>query len=78
MTEAVAGHHGGQWLKLPFDAVSATYVANILVEEVEAELLPEAALRSELDLEYLDRAGLSAQLPAWRRLAVEHCLDAPR
>jgi putative nucleotidyltransferase with HDIG domain len=77
VTEAVAGHHGGEWLKLPFDAVSATYVANILVEELEAELVPGAAPRSELDLEYLERAGLSAELPAWRRLAVEHCLDAP-
>jgi putative nucleotidyltransferase with HDIG domain len=75
VTEAVAGHHGGEWLKLPFDAVSATYVANILVEEVEAEFVPEAALGSELDLEYLERAGLSGQLPAWRRLAVQLCLD---
>lgn len=76
VTEAVAGHHGGEWLGLPFDAVSATYVANILVEEVEAELLPDAAPCSELDLEYLERAGLSAHLPAWRELAVEQCLDA--
>jgi putative nucleotidyltransferase with HDIG domain len=76
VTEAVAGHHGGEWLKLPFDAVAATYVANILVEELEAELLPDGIPPSELDLEYLDRAGLSDQLPAWRQLAVERCLDA--
>jgi putative nucleotidyltransferase with HDIG domain len=74
VTEAVAGHHGAEWLKLPFDGVSATYVANILVEEVEAELLPGVAPPSELDLEYLERAGLAAQLPAWRQLAVEQCL----
>ncbi len=76
VTEAVAGHHGNEWLKLPFDAVSATYVANILVEELEAALLPDLAPPSRLDLDYLERAGLGEQLPSWRELAAKHCLEA--
>ena len=75
VTEAVAGHHGSEWLKLPFDAVSATYVANVLVEELEAELLSDGAPASELDLDYLERAGLGGRLDRWRELAVEQCLD---
>lgn len=77
VTEAVAGHHGHEWLKLPFDTVSATYVANILVEELEAQLMPGGAPPSELDLDYLDRAGLSEQLAGWRQLATRHCLQGP-
>jgi len=76
VTEAVAGHHGGEWLKLPFDVVSVVYVANILVEELEAELLPGAAPPSELDLEYLERTGQSERLASWRQLAVQQCLEA--
>lgn len=75
VTEAVAGHHGADWLKLPFDAIAAAYVANILVEELEAELSPGAMAPSELDLDYLERAGLTASLPQWRELATQCCLD---
>jgi putative nucleotidyltransferase with HDIG domain len=75
VTEAVAGHHGNEWLQLPFDAVSATYVANSLVEELEAELLPDAPPGSELDVDYIERAGLSDQLSAWRELAVQQCFE---
>lgn len=76
VTEAVAGHHGGEWLKLPFDAIAATYVANILVEELEAQLSPGAIAPSDLDLDYLARAGLTAKLPRWRELATQCCFDA--
>jgi HD-like signal output (HDOD) protein len=75
VTEAVAGHHDNQWLKLPFDAVGAMYIANVLVEEVEAELIPGALPASELDLAYLERAGLTQQLPGWRELAARQFLE---
>ncbi len=75
VTEAVAGHHGGDWLKLPFDAVATTYVANVLVEELEAELLPDSPPPSDLDLDYLGQAGLTARLARWRELAARHCFD---
>jgi putative nucleotidyltransferase with HDIG domain len=69
VTEAVAGHHGGHWLKLPFDGVGVTYVANALVEEVESEYLPGALPASELDLEHLENAGIADRLEHWRGLA---------
>ena len=75
VTEAVAGHHGGDWLKLPFDAVATTYVANVLVEELEAELLPNAPPPSDLALDYLDHAGVTMQLARWRDLATRHCFE---
>jgi HD-like signal output (HDOD) protein len=71
VTEAIAGHHDSQWLALPFDSVAAVHVANALIEEREAELLPLAGPASEPDLDYLMRAGLADRLPHWRRLAVQ-------
>ena len=75
VTEAVAGHHGREWLKLPFDAVAVTYVANALVEEVEAELLPGALPAAELDLDYLQAAGVATRLSSWRQMAIRLCLQ---
>ena len=77
VTEAVAGHHDPQWLKLPFDGVAVIHVANVLVEELESELGPDAPPPSELDLDYLERAGLAAQLPQWRELAARHVFGGP-
>ena len=75
VTEAVAGHHDRRWLKLPFDAVAAVQVANALVEELEAELTPTACPASELDVEYLERAGLATRLSQWRELAASQFHD---
>jgi len=74
VTEAVAGHHGRDWLKVPFDAVAATYVANALVEELEAEILPGALPAAELDLDYLEAAGVATRLCGWRQTAIRLCL----
>jgi HD-like signal output (HDOD) protein len=71
VTEAIAGHHDSQWLQLPFDSVAAVHVANALIEEREAELLPTGGPASEPDLDYLMRAGLADRLPHWRRLAIQ-------
>jgi putative nucleotidyltransferase with HDIG domain len=73
VTEAVAGHHGGHWLKLPFDGVGIIYVANALVEELEGERTPEAPPASELDLDYLESAGVADRLDHWRGLARRNC-----
>lgn len=75
VTEAVAGHHDNRWLRLPFDAVAATHVANVLVEEVEAEVLPQALPASELELDYLEQAGLTTRLTQWRELAARQFLE---
>jgi putative nucleotidyltransferase with HDIG domain len=72
ITEAVAGHHGGHWLKLPFDCVGVIYVANALVEEIEADETPGTLPASELDLDYLERAGIADRLEHWRGLARRH------
>ena len=69
VTEAVAGHHDRDWLKLPFDRVAAVQIANVLVEEVESERLPNSSPPSELDIGYLDEAGLTSRLEEWRALA---------
>lgn len=71
VTEAVAGHHDGEWRDLTFDAIAAVHVANVLVEELEAESPAGPRTVSPLDLEFLQRAGLTERLPAWRELAAE-------
>lgn len=75
VTEAVAGHHGEHWLKLPFDAVAATYLANILIEELEAQHTPARRSASEPDLDYLEQAGFSHRLAHWRELAARQVLE---
>lgn len=76
--EAVAGHHGTHWLKLPFDGVAAVYVANVLVEELEAEDAVVGLTPSELDLDYLERAEVAGMLAGWRELAArQFAEDAP-
>jgi HD-like signal output (HDOD) protein len=69
VTEGVAGHNDPRWQDLPFDAVAAVYVANVLVEELETELLPDPLPGAALDLDYIERAGLTARVPHWRELA---------
>ena len=71
VTEAVAGHHDGEWRDLTFDAIAAVHVANVLVEELEAESPSGPRTVSPLDLEFLERAQLTERLPAWRELAAE-------
>jgi HD-like signal output (HDOD) protein len=69
VTEAVARHHDKQWPKLPLDSVSATGVANILVEEIDAAELSGALPPSEFDLDYLEQPGTAEQLADWRGVA---------
>jgi HD-like signal output (HDOD) protein/ActR/RegA family two-component response regulator len=83
ITDAVAHHHGPPSSTGSFDAIAATYVANILVEEIEAggptggltaAALPAGGLPAgALDEEYLEQAALSSRLPEWRALARREC-----
>jgi HD-like signal output (HDOD) protein len=69
VTEAVAGHQDSAWLTPPFDIVAAVHVANTLIEELEADLIPGALPASRIDLDYLEEAGLTTKLAHWRELA---------
>jgi HD-like signal output (HDOD) protein len=68
VTEAVAHHHEAPPPDGLFDERAAVYVANILIEELEAEVLPEALAPSRLDETYIEHSGLGNRLPGWRRL----------
>jgi HD-like signal output (HDOD) protein len=72
VTEAVAGHHDSQWLKLPFDETAAVHVATTLTEALECETgVTEMTLVLDADLDYLTQAGLADHRPRWQRLARE-------
>lgn len=75
VTEAVAGHHGGPWLKLPFDSVGIVYIANALIEEAHAKHTPGSLPATNLDQEYLQQAGVAGQLEDWRELATRQYLE---
>jgi HD-like signal output (HDOD) protein len=53
------------------DEVTATYIANILVEELEAEQGTSALPPSKLDPDHLESCGFADRLPHWRALAAD-------
>ena len=68
--EAVAFHH--QPSRCPaevFGPLTAVHVANVLVSETP--LCGPASANLEMDVEYLERLGLSERLPQWRQLVEE-------
>ena len=69
VTEPVARHHTGRLRNPPWPSVDALYVANILVEEVEAEDHPMASPPLDIDLDYIDACGYTELLPGWREEA---------
>jgi len=76
VTEAVAGLRDGGPLELAFDTAAVVRLANALMEEVEARHLPDAPPPSDIDLEYLERAGLAGRVGRWRDLAARRFDDA--
>lgn len=71
VVEAVAFHHqSGLAVDGPFDVVAAVHVADALIDSAcgGCKGLPA---ESQLDLPFLEKTGLAAQLPAWRRVAAE-------
>lgn len=70
--EAVANHHSPQRVvSSTFDAVSAVYVANVLVHEC----LGEAP--ANFDMGYLEQVGVAQRLPAWREMVAELVASKP-
>jgi HD-like signal output (HDOD) protein len=69
VTEAVARHHDKQSPALPLDCVSATGVANVLVEELEAAQRLSDLPPSEFDPDYLTRPDAAVQVAQWRDVA---------
>ena len=69
VTEAVARHHDTQKPHLPLDSVSATRVANILVEEIEAAEHSGALAAAQFNQDYLEQPGTAEQLAQWRGVA---------
>lgn len=76
--EAVARHHDDRWPDLQWGTVPALYVANALVEELEAERLPNPLCPLKLDHDYLDRVGVATSLNRWRELAAGLVGAGPR
>jgi HD-like signal output (HDOD) protein len=66
---AVLTHHDPPPRDAELDEVTATYIANILVEEIEAQDATYALPPSKLDPDHLEACGLADRLPQWRELA---------
>jgi HD-like signal output (HDOD) protein len=69
VTQAVAGHHDSQRLKLPFDETAAVHVATTLIEELESEADTEMTSALDPDLDYLTQSGLAHHRLRWQQLA---------
>jgi HD-like signal output (HDOD) protein len=68
LIEAVAFHHApGSVSHDTFDLLSAVHVANALAEEFAPT--PQRGEVPYMDLEYLERLGVTEKLPGWRELA---------
>ena len=65
--EAVAFHHAPSSADSGWSLAGGVHVADALLHELEAG----GASAAELDLAYLERAGVASCLPGWRRLAAE-------
>jgi hypothetical protein len=59
------------------DEVTATYIANILVEEIEAQDGTYALPPSKLDPDDLEACGFADRLPRWRELAANEIDQLP-
>ena len=69
VTAAVAAHHRPPRGDAAFDEVTATYAANVLIEEAESALDPTSLPSSDPDLEWLGSSRLAPRLPEWREIA---------
>jgi HD-like signal output (HDOD) protein len=75
VVEAVAFHHRPADVQhQSFDVLDAVYVASALSEET-VYASPSRPPESKLDVDYLARLGVAAQVPSWRALASERSKD---
>lgn len=77
VTASVSAHHEPPRAGAEFDEASATYTANVLIEEAEARADATALPPSELDPGQLDACGLASRLPRWRELAQAQVEGSP-
>lgn len=69
VTAAVSAHHDPPRAGAPLDEVTATYLANVLIEQAEASAGQRKRVSSELDTDLVVSHGLEDHLPRWRELA---------
>jgi len=69
VTEPVARHHTGRLHNAPWPSIEALYIANILVEEIEAADAPMAIPPLEFDVGFVKASGRTTTLDEWRTLA---------
>jgi putative nucleotidyltransferase with HDIG domain len=69
ITDAVAHHHEPPPPGAPFDAVATTYVANLLIDQIESHSVSDWSPPSRLDDGDLEAAGMGEHLERWRELA---------
>jgi putative nucleotidyltransferase with HDIG domain len=71
VVEAVAGHHDPALLPgVTLDAIAAVHIADALAHEVQPDL-GDGTPEPVIDPDYLQRLGIAAELPRWRKLARE-------
>lgn len=79
IVEAVAHHHApGQVVSKHFDVVGAVYVANLLTHEQEPPPTERTLAHDAIDVEYLERLGVSSNLGAWREIALHEVAQTAR
>ena len=71
VTAAVSEHHRCPRPEEPLDEALAVYLANILVEQAEADHGITTATPTELDPDILATRGLSDRLPRWQEAAAK-------
>lgn len=74
---AVLTHQDPPPRDAPLDEITATYIANILVEEIEARDGTYALPPSKLDPDHLEACGFADRLPRWRELAADEIDQLP-
>ena len=78
VTDAVACHHQAPRPDAPFDGVAVTYIANALINELEAASGKRPFQACELDAEYAASPSVAPHLPRWRELAASQANESQR
>ena len=74
IVDAIWNHHRPSAAPPParqLDVLAVTHIANALAADIETRVAPDEPPAGLWDLEYLERWGMKAQVPAWRRMALE-------